>query len=347
MFQMSQKPDKIMHEAMNLSGLDEETIEIIKRNYSFDEEENIIGTDREKTRTLGWLYEERCNTEVKEETIHSPFTILFTETEIGKFKITKSYLKHKSSSDERNAVYGHEKLAFFIIKSIEPISLIILFVGYCYTLFIGFVTLTQVLQLSDSEIYKIHSYDYLIILVVLLISYWRIHFYGKEKNLRNKLTVLKLKFEISCREWVRELNLHSTLSDSSRNYLKNRIEKELLSFFYSAQFSDDPLTKLFNEDLRKLCDYSGLNYKDVIVENLMTLPYLKEEQKRIQLLNLESQRMKSNYVVFLNKMGIPENEKRSKGGKVPDHTFYGGWLFQNDLKEFTKGYEEWKKKNKK
>jgi hypothetical protein len=347
MFQMSQRPDEIMHEAINTTGLDEETIELTKRNYSFDKEENIIGTDLEKLRTLGWLYEGGCDTVVKEEIIHSPFTVLFARNEIGKYKITKSYLKHKSSSDQKNAVYGYEKFAFFIIKSIEPVSPIILFVGYCYALFIGFVALAKTLQLNNSEIYKIHYYDYITVLIVLLISYWRVYFYGKEKNLRNKLKVLKLKFEISCREWVRELNLHfSSLSDSSRNYLKNRIEKEILSFFYSSQFSDDSLTKLFNEDLRKLCDYSGLSYKDIIYETLISLHYLKEEQKGSTLEKQKAFWSTSRYVLVLNKNGIPEKEKQSNGGDIPDKSFYGGWLKQNKPEIFLKGYEEWIKSQK-
>lgn len=33
---------------------------------------------------------------------------------------------------------------------------------------------------------------------------------------------------------------------------------------------------------------------------------------------------------YLNDLGIPENDKRSNGGRIPDNADYGTWLRRND-----------------
>lgn len=50
---------------------------------------------------------------------------------------------------------------------------------------------------------------------------------------------------------------------------------------------------------------------------------------------------KADYEEYLNELGIPEDDKRSNGGRIPDHCDYGGWLRRNDPIAFEVGYREW------
>lgn len=36
----------------------------------------------------------------------------------------------------------------------------------------------------------------------------------------------------------------------------------------------------------------------------------------------------------LNEIGVPESEKKSNGGLIPDHAKYGSWLRRNDPTAF-------------
>ncbi len=53
---------------------------------------------------------------------------------------------------------------------------------------------------------------------------------------------------------------------------------------------------------------------------------------------------KISYERYLNQLGIPEKEKKSKGGKIPDYVKYGTWLRVNNPEKFDKGYQEYKAK---
>ncbi len=53
---------------------------------------------------------------------------------------------------------------------------------------------------------------------------------------------------------------------------------------------------------------------------------------------------KISYERHLNQLGIPEDDKKSKGGKIPDYVKYGTWLRVNDPEAFETGYQEWKAK---
>lgn len=53
---------------------------------------------------------------------------------------------------------------------------------------------------------------------------------------------------------------------------------------------------------------------------------------------------KISYERHLNQLGIPEDDKKSKGGKIPDYVKYGTWLRVNDPEAFEAGYQEWKAK---
>ena len=39
---------------------------------------------------------------------------------------------------------------------------------------------------------------------------------------------------------------------------------------------------------------------------------------------------KSDYVIYLNEVGIPDDDKKSNGGRIPDNAEYGEWLRRND-----------------
>lgn len=49
---------------------------------------------------------------------------------------------------------------------------------------------------------------------------------------------------------------------------------------------------------------------------------------------------KKDFELYLNCMGIPEDDKRSNGGRIPDNAKYGAWLRKNDPIAFEIGYQE-------
>lgn len=51
---------------------------------------------------------------------------------------------------------------------------------------------------------------------------------------------------------------------------------------------------------------------------------------------------KLNFELFLNDYGIPEHEKESLGGNIPDHEKYGSWLRRNNPNVFENLYNVWK-----
>ena len=58
----------------------------------------------------------------------------------------------------------------------------------------------------------------------------------------------------------------------------------------------------------------------------------------------EDRPSKIAYERHLNQEGIPEAQKKSKGGQIPDYVKYGTWLRVNMPDQFEEGYQEWKRK---
>lgn len=50
---------------------------------------------------------------------------------------------------------------------------------------------------------------------------------------------------------------------------------------------------------------------------------------------------KKDYVEFLNELGIPRDDLKSEGGRIPDSAKYGEWVRRNDQIAFNLGYNEW------
>lgn len=50
---------------------------------------------------------------------------------------------------------------------------------------------------------------------------------------------------------------------------------------------------------------------------------------------------KAEYVAWLNELPVPDDDLKSNGGRIPDHTQYGNWLRRNDPIAFQVGYNEW------
>jgi hypothetical protein len=49
-----------------------------------------------------------------------------------------------------------------------------------------------------------------------------------------------------------------------------------------------------------------------------------------------------NYEEYLNDVPVPEMDKKSNGGLIPDNTTkWGTWLRKNDPIAFEVGYNEW------
>lgn len=55
-------------------------------------------------------------------------------------------------------------------------------------------------------------------------------------------------------------------------------------------------------------------------------------------------RTRTAYEKYLNNLGVPEDDKKSNGGRIPDCTNYGGWCRRNDPIAFEVGFSEWKDK---
>ena len=53
-------------------------------------------------------------------------------------------------------------------------------------------------------------------------------------------------------------------------------------------------------------------------------------------------RTRTAYEKYLNKIGVPEDDKKSNGGRVPDCANYGGWCRRNDPIAFEVGFGEFK-----
>lgn len=49
---------------------------------------------------------------------------------------------------------------------------------------------------------------------------------------------------------------------------------------------------------------------------------------------------RTDYRQDLDEMGIPEDDKKSNGGRIPDTASYGVWLRRNDPVAFEVGYQE-------
>ena len=51
-------------------------------------------------------------------------------------------------------------------------------------------------------------------------------------------------------------------------------------------------------------------------------------------------RTKKQYENYLNEFNVPESEKKSEGGRIPDKSKLGTWLRKNDPIAFMCGYRE-------
>lgn len=49
---------------------------------------------------------------------------------------------------------------------------------------------------------------------------------------------------------------------------------------------------------------------------------------------------KKEYEEYLNEVGIPDDDLKSAGGRIPDHANYGSWLRRNDPIAFQVGYND-------
>lgn len=55
---------------------------------------------------------------------------------------------------------------------------------------------------------------------------------------------------------------------------------------------------------------------------------------------MKTQKTRRDYEIYLDEIGIPENEKKSIGGRIKDSANYGAWLRNNDPIAFEVGYSE-------
>ena len=45
---------------------------------------------------------------------------------------------------------------------------------------------------------------------------------------------------------------------------------------------------------------------------------------------------------YLNELAVPEDDRKSNGGRIPDHALYGTWLRRNDPIAFRCGFYDFK-----
>jgi hypothetical protein len=57
---------------------------------------------------------------------------------------------------------------------------------------------------------------------------------------------------------------------------------------------------------------------------------------------MKTPKTKANFEQSLNEFGIPEDDKKSNGGRIPDRSLYGSWLRRNDPIAFETGYSDFK-----
>ena len=50
---------------------------------------------------------------------------------------------------------------------------------------------------------------------------------------------------------------------------------------------------------------------------------------------------RTEFESYLNEFGIPEQECKSNGGRIPDTMPYGTWLRRNDPIAFNVAFNEW------
>lgn len=49
------------------------------------------------------------------------------------------------------------------------------------------------------------------------------------------------------------------------------------------------------------------------------------------------------FEAYLNELSIPEDDKLSNGGRIPDNCKYGTWMRKHDSIAFTAAYKEFKR----
>jgi len=54
---------------------------------------------------------------------------------------------------------------------------------------------------------------------------------------------------------------------------------------------------------------------------------------------------KKDYTKYLNELEVSMDDRKSNGGRIPDHCKYGDWLRKNDPISFEVGYNELKLNN--
>jgi hypothetical protein len=55
---------------------------------------------------------------------------------------------------------------------------------------------------------------------------------------------------------------------------------------------------------------------------------------------MKNTKNKADFERNLNELGIPEDDKKSNGGRISDHAKYGTWLRRNDPIVFNLGFSD-------
>jgi hypothetical protein len=58
---------------------------------------------------------------------------------------------------------------------------------------------------------------------------------------------------------------------------------------------------------------------------------------------MKNETTRHDYEIYLDELGIPEDDKKSNGGRIKDSANYGSWLRLNDPIAFEVGYSDFKR----
>ena len=251
MFNRYDDIDSFIDSGIKASGISKKAIEETKVKYSFqttgliENEKRFVCCDPDKTLP-------------KYQEIKSPFTLL-TSYDIKHFKLLSSYYKNNFKSN------SYEEIIFKVLKFIEPVAGFIIVFGLIFLCIVFIFHRFSFAEWSISE--------YIILLVTLVISTIRIFLHSKEKNLQNKLLILKLGFEIFCRHWIGDLYYSFVSGEKNDHGIKAEILKEMDSFIHLSQLSGISRDYVFNLHLRLLCEKVGIDFEKLMSEKLDNLSF--------------------------------------------------------------------------
>ena len=182
--------------------------------------------------------------------IYTPLTLL-DESRIfaQEYHLLNTYFKTKSDEYGEYTVQTF-KLVYFLRKYLYIINLILFIFSYS----------NMFLKIYFQE--HIDYYYYILCFIPVYISYFMIYFSGKEKEINNKLINIQLKIDIVCFTWINYMLNSNVFQDTKRDLFR----KELKYFVYLTQLSYFPFTRIYNLEMKLICEKLNINYNKTVLD---------------------------------------------------------------------------------